>query len=154
MSRRSTTRCGVALLEVMLAIAMLAMAGLVVLGALSDASRRLRSAEIRADAADLAASAFALLNAGLATPDSLDGPVPADGLIGNDGASDSAAAGDIEPSGWMLVVDTEPAAFDGRVRVQITVARTDASGETQDVLTWTDVTPSAGGLSGARSAVR
>jgi len=133
------TRRGVALLEVMLAIALLAMSGLVVLGVLSDATRRLATAQQRADAADLAASACALLSAGIATPETLNGPVPSGGLTAGPDDADS------EEADWELAIDTTPAEFDGLVRVEITVLRLDGAAlEPRVVLSRSHVVPSRG----------
>lgn len=102
MRRRSATsvrRRGGILLEVVLSLALFSMASLAILSILSDGASRLARGRDMLVGEDLARTALSLIEAGIATPESLNGPIEAglseafDGLGGptdGDGFDDSA----------------------------------------------------------------
>jgi len=126
-------RRGALLLEVAIAVALFALAGLAILAMLRDASASLRREGERLKAIDLASSALASIEAGVATPDSLDGPVPA---WTEEGAGGEFEDRPPEPTGWSLEIDTERALFDGLSIVTVHVLRQaspGAQGEEEEV---------------------
>ncbi|MBC7835686.1 MAG: hypothetical protein H7Y88_11390 [Phycisphaerales bacterium] len=118
---RHTQRRGAMLLELMLCIALLVTLGIAILDALSHASDSLRQERDDAVAADLARSAMAKLEAGLATAETLDGPAET--------WEEQQAGGAFEDSppdpnkAWYLDVQTEPTGFDGLTLVAVTAYR-------------------------------
>ncbi|MEL7474008.1 MAG: type II secretion system protein [Planctomycetota bacterium] len=116
---------GVALLEILIAVVILALSGMVVLGALGDATSRLRQARLESKAGHLIASAGALLEAGLATPETLDGPAP-DGVPAVLAESDeSRIERSVSETAWRLELDSEPTAFPNVTQVTITALHLD-----------------------------
>jgi hypothetical protein len=121
--RRARPWRGAMLLELVLAMALFVGGGLAVLSAIGQAGRSLDAARERVKAADLARSAMARIEAGLADPVVINGPVSewVDEEVGAGAAfRDSPTA----PSGWELVVQTEPSEHEGLTRVSITARRT------------------------------
>lgn len=104
---RATRRAAI-LLECVLAITIFVTLGLAVLRLADGASEALARAQERQAAADLARSAMARIESGLASPETLHGAVrDEDGREGR----------------WRLDVSTEPSEFAGLVRVTITASR-------------------------------
>lgn len=116
---------GVVLLEVLLAVALFVVGGLVILNIADDGVRRLERAREGARAADLARSAMALIESGLAVPGTLHGPVRDPGLLAG---FEPTGPGEEGWGGWTLDITTEPAPFAGLTRVSIGVLRADATG--------------------------
>ncbi len=118
-------RAGGAMLEVMVATAIFAMAALSVLATLDDGAARARRVNETLVACDLARSAMSRLEAGLAMPEAISGPVPRwrpeVDLTGFDDSPEEA-------SGWELRVSTTPSAFAGLTEVSITAVRVDERG--------------------------
>lgn len=133
--RAARTR-GAMLLELVLALAVFVGAGLAILAAMDQAGRSLEVARDGLKAADLARSAMARIEAGLATPVTVNGPVPewVDEEVGAGAVFRDSPA---RASGWELVVQTEPSEFDGLTRVSITARRASAAGPRTDGPTYT-----------------
>jgi len=118
------------LLEVLLALALFVMTALAILSIVRDAVGRLESARERLEAADLARSAMAAIEAGLYRPAALNGPVPVEGLFAEDDQDSGAVpasspigeAGADRPS-WTLEIDTQPSEFPGLSLVTVSVLR-------------------------------
>lgn len=119
------TRRGAILLELLLAVVLFAMAGLAIHGALDRALDRSTSTVERMHASDLGWSAIALIETGIARPESLDGPIESESPLWF--GPDPGAGVDVEGvgpwSGWELQIDTEPALFRGHVLVSVGVVR-------------------------------
>lgn len=134
-ARTHTTRGGGILLEVMLALALLVMGSMTILGAMSQSIRSLEATRLKQQAADLARSAMARIEAGIATPDTLQGPVPAWESDPESGADElngdafpdefglAAGVGRSEDSGWELEIDTSPSPFAGLAIVRVRALR-------------------------------
>jgi Tfp pilus assembly protein PilV len=119
--RPATCRRGAILLEVLLALALLIAAGLTILGLVSQASASVERARDRALAIDLARSAMAEIEAGIANPETMSGPV-------EDQASDDATSGAPGPGAWGLEVETEPSQFAGLSIVRVRAIRYASAG--------------------------
>lgn len=123
------------LLEVILSVALFTMGALAILSQMSQGARALEQTQRARQAADLAATAMARIEARLVAPESLTGPAErwdreqreslesAMSMAQPAGmASDDFGLGD---SGWELAVETEPAPFDGLTLVSITATFAD-----------------------------
>jgi type II secretory pathway pseudopilin PulG len=116
------------LLEVMLALAIFVMAGTAILALVGRSVAGMERARLAQRAADLARSAMAKIEAGLETPQTLNGPVRAwepEGEIRGGGVVDSLPA----DSGWELKIDTEPSQFAGLTRVTVRALKQSAGAE-------------------------
>lgn len=117
-------RRGAILLELLLAVALLAMAGMAVYGAIGRAAENAARARDRLRAADLAWSAVALVESGLARAETLEGPIGANSPLRTEqegsGGFDSDA-GSFE--GWELSIETSPSRFVGLVELRITAIK-------------------------------
>lgn len=114
----SRSRRGTLLLEVMLALTLFVAAALMILAILGRSLDALSEARARQTACDLARSAMSRIEAGIASPESLNGPARLfDGPLN--------APGDDAPteSEWELVVETEPSLFEGLTLVTVTARR-------------------------------
>jgi hypothetical protein len=118
------------LLEVVTAVAVFVGAGMAILSLVSGSVSSLAAARDAVKAVDLARSGMARLEAGLATPQTLPGPVPrweddADAWLGDDAAAESGGFADAapRPSGWELDVETEPSRFAGLTLVTVTASK-------------------------------
>lgn len=133
-------RRGALLLEVLLAVALLAAASLVLVGAIGRAADAAVAAGERARARDVARSALSLIDLGLATPDALEGEVPATWpaeVTGESGSGESGPGGGAEVGvgggedifsadagpGWAVSFETAPVPFDGLQAVTVRVRR-------------------------------
>jgi len=117
-------RRGALLLEVLLSLALFVMAGLTILTIVGDAIARLDDSRERLEAADLAHSAMAAIEAGLYDVNTLSGPVPEGGLF-NDDDLDSGGI-DMSPElgdTWSLEIETDRSDFEGLSLVSISVLR-------------------------------
>lgn len=113
-------RSGSILLEVILAVAIFTAAALVVLRQVSFASDAVQRARDQERAADLARSAMALLEAGLETPETLNGPLsPARAAFGLASTVQTAPTG-ATYTDWELIVDVQPSPFAGLSKVRVT----------------------------------
>lgn len=119
------TRRGAILLELLLAVVLFAMAGLAIHGALDRALDRSTATVERMHASDLGWSAIALIEMGIAQPESLDGPIEESSPLWF--GPDPGASVEVEQAGpwtgWELRIDTEPTPFRGHVLVSIGVVR-------------------------------
>lgn len=107
-------RRGAMLLEVLIALAVFVGAGLAIISVLEQsigAMGRMRDAK---QAADLASSALARLEAGIDTPETLDGEVPAWEDL-SDGSTLVAPGG----GRWEIDVRTDSSQFPGVIRVTV-----------------------------------
>jgi len=111
-------RRGALLIEGMVAVAVFVAAGLAILAAMRGAAHEARRERDLLRAMDLARSAMASMEAGLATPEQLDGPVPR-------WTEESAGFDDAppEPSGWSIQIDTDTSSFEGLARITVRVSR-------------------------------
>lgn len=119
----SPLRRGALLLEAMLALAVFAMAGLAILGAMNRSSSALEAVGDARKAADLAASAMAEIEAGISRPETLHGQVPAWEPEG-EGFADAPPA----PSLWELEIETEASGFPGLTKVSVRALKRAAPG--------------------------
>jgi hypothetical protein len=112
-------RRGALLMETILALAIFVMAGTAVLSLMRGAAGGLIQAREMEKAADLARSAMAKMEAGLATPQTLNGPVrpwlveDAEKGERHEGVDEGAS------SGWELEIDTEKSQFTGLTSVTV-----------------------------------
>lgn len=125
------------LLETIVAISLFVMASVTIYAALARSAEAVERSRSSEQAADLARSAMAMIEAGLATPESLNGPLtPAkaalglaadeDALDGGVADTSTAAAGD---STWELEISSEPSGYDGLTLIGVrAVKRTGGSG--------------------------
>ncbi len=116
-SRRGSRRAAL-LLEAMLALTLFVGTALMILAILGRSLDALDEARQRQTACDLARSAMSRIEAGIASPESLNGPAQLFDEPLN-------APGDDRPveSEWELVVETEPSLFDGLTLVTVTARR-------------------------------
>lgn len=130
-------RAGIVLLELMVAIALFVGAGLAITNALSMGIDSAIRSERTVAASDIARSAMAKVQAGIATPQTLSGPLvdwdedenvwEGDRLVNADDLPPGGrTTGPVRTSGWVLSVNTEPSSFDGLSEVVIEVRREDA----------------------------
>lgn len=131
-------RHGAVLIEIMLSLAIFAMAALVLSGVMSRAAGASDRAVWAAQAEDLTRSAMARIEAGIATPQALHGPVrdwdsDREAIEGDEqadpfgGASvDMRAAQDER---WHLEIETERSSFSGLTKVSITAVKRDEQTE-------------------------
>lgn len=125
MTRR---RRAAVLLEMLAALGLFVAAGLAVIGATRRALATVERTTEAALGTDLASTAFALLQSGAATPESLLGPADPRSAPSNAGADDEA--GDLAEARWSLRIETEPSAHDGLAFARIAaVYRDDAGAE-------------------------
>ena len=119
------TRRAALLLEVLLSLAIFVGAALAVGGAIRRAASGLSAVRERAEASDLAWSAIARLEAGLATPSSM--------------ASDTDASEDKlrGTPGWSLHVETEPTERSGLTLIEVSAHRTTPDGTELDRAVYT-----------------
>lgn len=124
MTPRAPAR-GLVLLEVLLAISIFAIAGLVILSALAEGLEQQRRTRDRQRLADLARSALALIECGALSAESLNGPVKAwPGSL-----TDGPTARE-EPKGgpqWELRIQTQPWGAAGLTLVTVEASRKDPS---------------------------
>ncbi len=132
MSVRTTSR-GALLLEMLVALGLFVVAGLAISGAVQRGLGAMIEDRQETKAADLARSAMAMLEAGIETAQTLDGPVLAwqddtSMLEGDDQVGPitrSFDEGAVDESGWELEVLTEPSEFEGLSVVSVTAMRVD-----------------------------
>lgn len=133
--RGASHRRGGILLEVMLALSLLVMGGIMILSAMSQSIASIEATRLNQQAADLSRSAMAKLEAGIATVETLEGPVPkweTDPDSGADEMSDSLPVGDFgssitmdfgEDSDWELEIELNESPFEGLTAVSIRAIR-------------------------------
>ncbi len=147
-----THQRGAILLEVILALSIFVTSGLAILTLVTQSTSRLTAIRDNETAADLARSAMAQIEAGLATPESLIGPVPdwletesgqamveselmrgaagggSGGLDMNVGTSEAPASGlQGEVDDWILEIESNPSQFEGLTTVTVTAIRGDGA---------------------------
>lgn len=132
-------RDGALLLEVMLALAIFVMAGTAILMLVDRTVTGMERVRAMRKAADLARSAMAKMEAGLGTPQSLNGPVRAWGADEESAAGPSGEGTSVKgsgvleaaatDSGWELRIDTEPSQFRGLTRVTVKAFKSGAGDE-------------------------
>jgi len=129
-NRAGGSRRGALLLEVILSLAMFAMAAMAILAALTQGTTALERVRDAALAVDLARTAMAEIEAGVASPATLNGPVPA--WHESARAEESGAFADAPPSGtgWELVVETSPSGFPELTHVRVTSRKVSPMGAT------------------------
>ena len=128
------SRRGALLLEIVLALAIFVAAGLTVLAMVNRGAATVGATRDRARAINLARSAMAKIEAGVARPETLLGPVrswqseeaPTDAPDTQPSGPDDARPGD---RGWELDIKTEPTAYDGLTAVTVSAFRRVGAGE-------------------------
>ena len=127
-------RRGAILLEIILSVALFTLGALAILTQMSQGARSIEGARLMRHAADFAATTMARIEAGLASPEALSGPASRwdgeqqasleDAL---DPGAPLAPVDDVlfEETGWELLVETEPAPFDGLTLVTVTATFAD-----------------------------
>lgn len=115
-------RRGALLLEALVALAIFVAAGLAILSVMRQGSSDARAWRERMHALDLARSALSQIEAGIATSEQLNGPVPA---WEDEEETTGAAFEDFAPapSGWRLEVRTEPGGVGGATLVTVRAYR-------------------------------
>ena len=102
---------GAILLECMLSLALLVMAAVTVLACLESAASAAGRRGDEARAAQIATSAMAMIDAGIMTPETVQGPV------------DKWRTGVVAERGWRVTVETQPSEFGTLVHVTLRVHR-------------------------------
>ncbi len=127
---------GAILFEAILATSVFVVSGLAILAMLDQAVSRMTAIQQAEEAVDLARSAMAKIEASLATPESLNGPV--DPM--EDQAMDSGSIGPPMLSGqdarWELFIDTEPSSFPGLTLVSVRAVRLDNAGNPDESIAY------------------
>lgn len=129
---------GALLLEMLLALGLFVVAALTISAAVDRGSGSIIRQRDLLRAGDLARSAMARLEAGLATPETLSGAVPAWGMGDEmEGEAIASVEGiafdeDADESGWEIEVEREASEFEGLSVVRVTARRVDS--ESGDVL--------------------
>ena len=122
---------GALLLGALVSLAILVTVSMAISAVVRDSVDRLGGSADHAVAADYARSALSQIEAGIATPESLSGPVPVwDASEAIEDAGDAygpvssdqiePGGGSAEPSGWMLEIETQPSPYDGLTLVSVT----------------------------------
>ncbi len=122
--RGKRARRGVMLMEVVLALALVVVVGMVVLSAVSQSTGALRAAREKQVAVDLARSAMAKLEAGIETTTTLSGPVKA----WTEDMNLAEVPEDGDDTGWELLIESEPSSFDGLTYVTVTARQASVDG--------------------------
>jgi len=128
---RNFFRRGAILLEVTLALAIFVVAGAAILSLVGQATTAFQAARDKELLADLARSALSQIEAGIARPETLNGPVPAWPASVSDGESalDGAGGGGVSASSgsrqseWELRISTAPTETTGIVMVSVQAVR-------------------------------
>ncbi len=154
-AQRARARRGAVLLEIVLALGLFVATAMTLLGVVSGAIDSLTRSRDQLIGADHARNALAMIEAGIARPESLNGPVPAwsgggdaaEDWMGNEdpeapagafgGAMDAGSAfdesqpasGDLVTTGWALEIETEPARVPGLTLVTVRAHRVDNAGD-------------------------
>jgi hypothetical protein len=121
-------RPGALLLETMLALAIFIMAAAAILTMVDQSLTGLGRSRLSEQAVDVARTAMAKIEAGIATPQSLHGPVRPwleEAAQRGDGAGSSVYDEGAGPTPWELQIGTEPSQFAGLTRVTVTAIRRD-----------------------------
>lgn len=118
-------RRGVVLLECLLALALFVACGLSVMAMMDRAMASVAATRDAQIAADVARTAMAQIEAGLGTPETMNGPVP-EWRDDRDASFDESL-----PTGalWHLEVTTEPSQFEGLTRVSVRAYKQAAASE-------------------------
>ncbi|MDX2132580.1 MAG: hypothetical protein SFY69_11070 [Planctomycetota bacterium] len=126
-------RGGSILLECLLALALFVGAGLTIFGMIDLAAGSVARSHAQLRAADVARSAMSRIEAGMASPETLTGPVRATDL----GLTDAGGAGDDTPTLWELDVSTEPLGVGGLTKVTVRAFRLEAEGSDRETASFT-----------------
>lgn len=113
------SRRGAVLMEVLLALVLFVAAALAALGVLDRSMDSLTAVRQRDAGWDIARSAISRLEAGMATPETLAGPVRPEG----------SDAFDADAAQWEIEIDTQPSEFAELSRVTVRAVRRRAGGE-------------------------
>ncbi len=109
-------RRGAALLECVLALALFVACGMAVLAMVDHAVDSVASTRDAEQAADIARSAMARIEAGLSTPQALNGPVVS---WGGDEQGQKIENTTASSAAWSLEIETEPSQFEGLTKVTV-----------------------------------
>lgn len=135
------------LLEIMLALALFVTTSLTLLSIISQSTSGLTRSRDRLIAADHARSAMSQIEAGIARPETLNGPIqpaPAQlgeeldpGFIGIDPDDAPSGEQDADPT-WALEIETDRSEYDGLTLVRVRAHRIDPDGfEPEGAATYT-----------------
>lgn len=116
------TRHGIALLEVLVAVAVFVTAAAALLTCADRASSSLSRQKQRALALDLAASALAVIDAGVLQPEAVSSAVRTRGGVPSIDLGEGVSDEDRD-SPWTLTIESEPASTDGLVWLTATASR-------------------------------
>jgi hypothetical protein len=121
---------GAILLETMLALSIFIGAAVSIYTLVDGSLTSLQRAHMAEQAADLARSAMARIEAGLESPRSLHGPATSwkQQAIARGDIGPAAFDEDATPTPWELQIDTEPSQFEGLTVLSITASRTAPDG--------------------------
>lgn len=128
MSHGTPPARGAILLECLLALAIFVAAGVSVMALVDQATGSLERVRDVQRAADLARSTMSRLEAGIATPETMSGPVRSI-------AFDSDA--EEQETGWELEVETEPSDFQGLSRVTVRAIKRPFEGADRELASFT-----------------
>ena len=132
MVRAGAIQRGAVLLECVLALALFVACGLVVMSMMDRATNSVVYTRDAEEAVDVARTAMAKIEAGIATPQTLNGPVPV-WHDEEDGTYDESL-----PTGtlWTLEIGTEPSQFDGLTSVTVKAVK-QAQGSDEELASYT-----------------
>ncbi len=118
-------RRGAILMETMLALSVFVAAGASIFTLVEGSLTSLERTRLAELAADHARSAMAKIEAGIATPQTLNGPMRGwrDEAVERGDLGPAAFDEDARPTAWELEIDTEPSEFPGLTRVSVTALR-------------------------------
>lgn len=120
------------LLECVLALALFVAAGLTIMGMMDRAMSSVAETRDAEMAVDVARTAMAQIEAGIATPETLNGPVPEWRAESDASFDDDLPTG----TGWNLEITTEQSQFDGLTKVSVR-AYLQAPGSEQELASYT-----------------
>jgi hypothetical protein len=107
------------LLEVVVSLAIFVVAGGAILTLMNQTMMGLEQSRLAAQAADLARSAMAKIEAGIETAQTLNGPIE---------RQSESIGQNAKPSGWELQIDTDLSQFRGLTRVSVTAHKQGSAG--------------------------
>lgn len=135
-SLRARSRCfgrGALLLEVMLALTLFVLAAIAILALMSQAWSTFERSRREAVLTDLARTALAQIEAGIAEPETLSGPVAAWPWPVSDEPPSGASKG--RDSRWELRISTKPTETIGITLIEVQAVHLDAEGEPDSSVT-------------------
>ena len=126
-------RHGAALLECILALALFVACGMAVLAMVDRAVSSVASPRDAEQAADIARSAMAKIEAGIATPETLNGPVTAWTDDQENKFKNELPTG----TAWMLEIQSEPSSFTGLAKISVRAFKQASPGSDNELASYT-----------------